>query len=473
AALSLWHALCSWAGMRHLLSAASLLLLASTAACSNTAAHPTTQGSPPDVSVDQLDIPRDGAGTLPAGAVAGAVTANNAFAFDLYAHVLAAQATPGNTLTSPISASLALTMTYAGAEGQTATEMATALHYGAAAGSIFDGQNGLSQALASRGASALAGAQKTAGESGQPAPSAGDFQLEVVNSVWGEQTYPWAQPFLTTLAKSYGTGVYVEDFVHQWDPARLAINAWVSTETSDKINDLLAPGSLDDTTRLVLVNAIHLKLPWASPFQVSATAAAPFTRADGSTVSAPFMNQVEPLAYTDDGTAQLVAIPLSGGQVSVVIALPHGDLAAYEAGLTAATPNALAPPTSSVSVALSLPKMTFTSPTFSLAKPLQAMGMVQAFDPQAANLTGMCPATPDGDNLYVGDVEQKAMVAMQESGVEAAAATAVIVGGASVAEPAPTPMVVDRPFVLALVDVPTGALLFLGHVEDPTDAGSQ
>jgi serpin B len=448
--------------MRHL-PLASLILLSS-AACS--ASH--TPGSSA-VAIDQAPVARDSAASIPPAALTGAVAANNAFAFDLYGHVLAGQTTPGNVLTSPVSANLALTMTYAGAQGQTATEMATALHYGSAAGSIFDGQNALSQALASRAASALAAAQQVAQNDEQPAPSASDFDLQVVNSVWGEQTYPWAQPFLTTLAKSYGAGVYLEDFVHAWDPARLAINAWGSDATSDKINDLLAPGALDDSTRMVLVNAVHLKLPWASPFQVAETATAPFTRADGSTVSVPFMNQSEALPYADDGAAQIVGIPLVGGQISVVIAMPHGDLATYEAGLTAATPNALAPPATTAEVQLSLPKTSFTSPTFSLAQSLQAMGMVQAFDPGAANFGGMCPATPDGAKLHVADVLQKAMVAMQETGVEAAAATAVVVD-ASVA-PETVPMIINRPFVLAIVDVPTGALLFLGHVEDPSDAG--
>jgi serpin B len=184
------------------------------------------------------------------------------------------------------------------------------------------------------------------------------------------------------------------------------------------------------------------------------------------------MNQTEFLPYTDDGQAQIVAVPLIGGQLSVVIALPHGDLATYEAGLTAASPGALAQPTGSANVALSLPKVAFTSPTFSLATPLKAMGMVQAFDPNAADFKGLCANPPDGDNLYVSDVLQKAMVAMQETGVEAAAATAVIIDGASAVPPTPTPMIVDRPFVMAIVDVPTGAILFLGHIEDPTDAGS-
>ena len=433
---------------------------------------PATDGAAPNVSIDQANVPRDPASSIGADVVASAAAANNAFAFDLYAQVRAGQTTPGNLLTSPLSASLALTMTYAGAQGQTATEMATTLHYGSAASSIFDGQNGLSQALASRAATALAAGQQLATEMQQPAPSPDDYLFQVVNSVWGEKTYPWAQPFLTTLAKSYGTGVYLEDFINQWDPARQTINAWVSAQTGDKINNLLAPGSLDDQTRMVLVNAVHLKLPWASPFQTSATASASFTRADGSTVSASFMNQTLNVPYVDDGKAQIVALPLVGQQLSVVIALPHGDLATYEAGLTAGTPSALAGPTAFANVQLSLPKVAFTSPTFSLAKPLQAMGMVQAFDANNANFKGMCPNPPDGENLYVSDVLQKAMVAMQETGVEAAAATAVVIAGSGAEPPPPVPMVVNRPFVMAIVDGPTGTILFVGHIEDPTDAGS-
>lgn len=456
-------------------------LLLGLAACSggSNASSPTSPGddsSPPgddastppaNVDIDQASVARTAASSIPAADVAGAATANNAFAFDLYGHVLAAQTTPGNVLTSPISASLALTMTYAGAQGTTATQMASALHFGSAASTIFDGQNGLSAALASRAATALAAGQQLASENDQPAPSASDYVLQVVNSVWGEQTYPWAQPFLTTLAQSYGTGVYLEDFIHQWEPARLAINAWVSTETDDKIENLLPSGSLDDTTRMVLVNAIHLKLPWENPFQTGQTQNATFTRADGTTVSAPFMNQANYFPYVDDGTAQIVALPLVGSQLSVVFAMPHGDLATYEAGLTS-----LAIPSGQADVALSLPKFTFTSPSFSLAQALQQMGMTQAFDPTAAQFQGMCAQTPDGDNLYIADVLQKAMIAVQETGVEAAAATAVIMDGASGVSAPPVPLVLDKPFVVAIVDQPTNAILFLGHIEDPTATGS-
>jgi len=458
--------------MRHTtFLAASAPLLLALVACGGSASSSTSPTNPTSVPVAKSSLPRDAASSISPASLAGAVTANNAFALDLYSR-LRTTPSPSNILTSPISASLALTMTYAGAQGETASQMATALHYGSATSTIFDGQNALSQALASRAATALAADQKTASESGEPAPSASDYQLQVVNSVWGEQTYTWETPFLDTLAKSYGTGVYQQDFINQSAAALTTINDWVSAATSDKINDLLTPGSIDDTTRMVLVNAIHLKFPWLNTFNATATLPAPFTRADGTTASTPFMNQVQTFGYVDDGQAQIVSLPLAGGQETVVIALPHGDLATYEAGLTA-TSGIVAPPTAQAQVTLSLPKVTFTSPSFSLATALQAMGMTQAFDKQNADFLGLCAKTPDGDRLYISDVLQKAMIAMQETGVEAAAATAVVVAGSSVSQqPPPVTMTVNRPYLISIVDGPTGAVLFLGHIEDPTATGS-
>jgi serpin B len=400
------------------------------------------------------------------GVLNAAVAANNAFAVHLYSQVNSSAA--GNLLTSPVSASLALTMAYAGAGGQTATQMADVLQFGEDAGtSIFDGQNALSQALAGRGAAELMDAT----QAGTPDASASDYELQVVNSVWGEQSYTWAAPFLSIMATSYGAGVYLEDFINHPDEARLAINSWVSSSTDGKIIDLLPQPAVDAHTRLVLVNAIHLKFPWANPFLTARTANGTFTREDATTVSPSFMNQTGILSYQDDGQAQIASLSLSGGQLSVVIALPHPDvkLATYEASLHAGSP-ALAPPPSTSLVALSLPKVTFTSPSFSLKTSLQAMGMTQAFIDQIADFSGLAPPNA----LSISDVLQKATISMQESGVEAAAATAVIFadGGSEPPEAAaPIPMTVNRPYLVTVVDVPTGAILFLGHIEDPTSPG--
>jgi serpin B len=249
-------------------------------------------------------------------------------------------------------------------------------------------------------------------------------------------------------------------------PARLAINTWVCHGTADKINDLLPAGSIDATTRMVLVNAIHLKLPWATAFSKSNTAPSTFTTGSGGAVNDSVMTQSLEAGYVDDGQAQIVSLPLAGNQISVVIALPHGDLATYEKGLTASS--TAFQPLGSAQVALALPKFAFTSPTFSLTAALQAMGMKDAFDPGAADFTGMCAHPPEG-RLYVADVLQKAMIAAQETGIEAAAATAVILARHAIASP-PVMMVVNRPFLVAIVDA-TGAILFIGHIDDPTAMG--
>jgi serpin B len=432
---------------------------------------PTTPASLP------IGVARIAAATVPPASLKAVVTANNAFASALFGQVRVGSAGK-NLLTSPISATLALSMAYAGATGRTRAEMAQALRFGAHAGSaIFEGQNALSQALLARGPDALASSSRNAGESKQP-PAPSDYALQTVNSVWGEASYHWEPPFLNTLGADYGTSVYARDFRHHSDAARLEINGWVSAQTNDKIQNLLPPRAVQDTTRLVLVNALHLKFPWEQAFEPSATSSAPFTRADRKQISVPFMHRQSRVAYLDDGAAQIVALPLSGRQLSVIIALPHTgvSLASYERKLRGDSP-ALAEPASDSLVALSLPKVSFTSAAFSLTDALRGLGMKEAFDPEHAHFEGMCAKPPPNERLYVGDVLQKATIALQETGVEAAAATAVVMMTAEALHrgpvPVPIPMIVNRPYLIAVVDVPTGAVLMLGQIDDPSDAGGE
>src|SRR5580658_2255676 len=318
-------------------------------------------GEVPGARVDQANVARDPASGIPGSTLDAAVAANNAFGLDLYGQLMG-DGGGGNVLISPLSASLALTMTYAGAEGETASEMASVLHANLPdGGSIFDGQNALDQALLGRGSAAFAQAQNAGGE---PAPVATDYQLQIANAVWGEETYPWSSGFLTTLARSYGTGVYLADFANAPGQAVVAINDWVSAETAGKITNLLAPTDVTASTAMVLVNALHVKFPWDSPFDPSATAPATFTRADGTTVSPSFMNQTTTLPYDDDGQAQIVALPLYADEEALVVILPHADtsLASYEATLV--TNGGLPQPGSSQDVALSIPKITLGGTTF-------------------------------------------------------------------------------------------------------------
>ncbi|HYP99286.1 MAG TPA: serpin family protein [Polyangiaceae bacterium] len=411
---------------------------------------------------------------ISARALGNAVKANNEFGTALFA-ALREESAGQNFLTSPISASLALGMTYAGASGETRTQMAHALRLAPSADgdpSFFEGQNALSQALAQRGTSAFEMEQANRGKYGPPL-NASDYSLRLVNSLWGEASYPWQASFTKALAVNYGAELCRRDFKHQSQPTRLEVNRWVSAHTNDRINDLLPEPAVTANTRLLLVNALHLKLPWEDEFFEGATKPLPFTRSDRKQMMAPFMHRQQRLAYRDDGSAQIVGIPLASRRLWVIIALPHVgvSLADYERSLRADSA-ALTVPLQSELVALALPKVTFTSPSFSLASALQRMGMVHAFDPNRAQFEGMCQVQPGEVPLYVGDVLQKTMIAMQESGIEAAAATAVVAIAGCAAlpreQPVPIPMIVNRPYLLAIVDQPTSALLMLGHIEEPT-----
>ncbi len=190
-------------------------------ACSSSAAPgpvgPVDPTPLPGVSVAQSSAARAPVVTASIGPV---VTANNAFALSLYGNVAAGST--GNVMTSPLSATLALTMTYAGAKGETATEIATALQLPADTGSVFAGENALTQALAGRAAAALAADQQRASENNGAAPLPADYAFDVVNSVWGQKAFPWVPAFLDVLAEDYGTGVYQEDFAGNAAPPRRA-----------------------------------------------------------------------------------------------------------------------------------------------------------------------------------------------------------------------------------------------------------
>lgn len=417
--------------------------------------------------------PRAGIEHVPASVLSSAAKANNEFGTALFG-ALRAESAGKNFLTSPISASLALGMTYAGAREQTRSEMARVLHVGAQpADSYFEGQNALSQTLAQRGAQAFDVAQN-AFHGSAPPPDAKDYSLEIVNSLWGQASYPWEAPFLKTLAANYGAGLLKRDFTSQAQPTRLEINGWVSAHTSDKIKDLLPESAVTADSRLVLVNALHLKLPWEKEFAKSATASGPFTRSDGKSSNVRFMNRQAKFAYRDDGSAQIVALPLSTRRLWVIVTLPHPGvaLADYERTLHADSP-ALHVPTKEELVKLALPKVSFTSPSFSLSNALRGLGMRQAFDPKHAHFEGMSKVPPGEIALYIGDVLQKTMIEIQETGVEAAAATAVVMmAGAAYMphkEPTPIPMIVNRPYLVAVVDQPTAAVLMLGHIEEPKE----
>lgn len=393
---------------------------------------------PPEI---RSELDRDLDPDVSAAVLDELVAGDTAFATDLYGAI---RDEPGNLFFSPHSISTALAMTFAGANGDTEAEMAATLHFTLAEPDLHQAFNALDLALESR---AETGTSDT-----RP------FRLTTANSIWGQDGFAFLPAYLDTLAVNYGAGLRVLDFAADPEGSRETINAWVEDRTEDKIQDLIPEGVITDLTKLVLTNAIYFSAAWDEPFEASDTEPGTFTTPDGD-VTVDTMHQVAELGYTAGEGYQVVELPYDGGQVSMVIVVPD-DLAAFEAAFTADVIADIHGGLGGAEVTLSLPRFSFDAP-LSLAETLQALGMTSAFS-GAADFSGI-----DGSRrLAITDVIHKGFIGIDEAGTEAAAATAVIVGDTAV--PEPVTVDVDRPFVFWIRDRPTGAVLFVGRVTDPS-----
>jgi serpin B len=375
------------------------------------------------------------------------VEGNSAFAFKLYQ---ALKGNEGNLFYSPYSISLALAMTYAGASGETAQQMAATLQFMLDQKRLHPAFNWLDAELASRGE----GAQGKDGKG---------FRLNVANAIWGQKDYEFLPAFLDVLAENYGAGLRILDFITETEKSRLAINDWVSDRTEGRIKDLIQPGAINELTRLVLTNAIYFNAAWDNPFNDKTTTNGPFYLLYGGQVTVPMMKQTESFGYTGGEGYQAVELPYDGGELSMVILLPaSGNFEAFEGEFQAQQVDAIIKALKNTRVALTMPRFEFES-KFSLKDTLADMGMPDAFSPDDADFSGMT----GNRELFISDVVHKAFVAVDEAGTEAAAATAVIVGTTSAPVDPPVQVTMDRPFIFLIRDIETGAILFVGRVLNP------
>ena len=373
------------------------------------------------------------------------VEGNSAFAFELYK---ALKGEEGNLFYSPYSISLALAMTYAGARGETAQQMADTLQFLLEQDRLHPAFNWLDAELASRGE----GAEGKDGEG---------FRLNIVNAIWGQKDYEFLSDFLDVLAENYGAGLRIMDFITETEKSRLTINDWVSDQTEGRIEDLIQQGAIDALTRLVLTNAIYFNAAWEHPFNGNITANGPFYLLNGGQVRVPMMKQTKSFGYTEGEGYQAVELPYDGGELSMVVLLPEaGNFEAFEEGLQAQQVCDIISGLQTTEVALTMPKFEFES-EFSLTDTLTGMGMPVAFS-GSADFSGMT----GNRELSISDVVHKAFVAVDEAGTEAAAATAVVMTLTAVPEP-PVEVTLDRPFIFLIRDIETGTVLFVGRVLNP------
>ena len=382
--------------------------------------------------------------------LAAVARAEREFATALYA-ILAEE--EGDLVFSPVSIHLAMAMALVGAEGDTETQIAAALGLDDIAPErMHDAMNALDALLEARNRVEAPG----------PDGEERKVEISIVNSLWGQSGFAFEQEFLDVLAANYGAGMRVVDFKTAAEAARQEINAWVAEQTNDRITELIPQGAVDELSRLVLTNAVYLDATWATPFDPDATSDAEFTLPDGSVVSVPTMHGSISASYARGEGWQAVDLAYTGGEVSMLLILPdEGRFADIEGALPAGLVDEVAAALSNTEVLISLPKFEIRTQA-DLNAALAALGIVDAFDPDRADFTGISTVEP----LYISGVLHEAFIAVDEAGTEAAAATAVIIGTTS----APIEVIAvdfDHPFLFVLQDRETGSVLFMGRVLDP------
>jgi serpin B len=370
------------------------------------------------------------------------VEGNTAFAIDFYNRVKAA---PGNLFFSPYSISTCLAMTYAGARGETESQMGQVLHFAKDQAQVHAGfaelQRRLNEAEQQKG-----------------------IELSVANALWSQKDHSFTPDFLNIAKGEYQANVAQADFKTGADEARLEINRWVTQKTKDKIKDILPAGSLTAHTRLVLADAVYFKGAWTRPFEKTGTTSQRFHISATDTVDAQVMHHVDTVKYLETDSFQAVELPYGSDAFSMVVVLPRdiGGLPQLEATLSTTTLSAWLGQLKMQKVEIFLPRFKMET-SLSLAPELGQMGMPDAFGPKA-DFSGIDGAK----DLFISAVLHKAWVEVNEEGTEAAAATTTVMTMNAIRKPTPPPVFrADHPFLFLIRDTRSGSMLFIGRLMNP------
>jgi len=381
------------------------------------------------------------------------VTGTNDFAIDMYRQLAADD--KGNVFFSPASVHTALSMTQAGAGGDTAVEMAKVLQLpkvkpsdlAMAYGQLIDAINAIPEIER------------------KPA-----YQLNVANALWLRQGMQFNKDFTGLADKDFHARATLVDFTKA-EAAAKTINDWVEDKTNKRIKDLISKDALGADTAMVLTNAVYFKADWMDKFKQDETQDAPFKLGGEKTVKAPMMARTGSYRYAENDDLQLLEMPYATGKLSMIVILPKkvDGLAAVEKALSAEQLAKWAKDASKEKVQLKLPRWKATQ-QFELNKVLEAMGMKLAFDPAQADFSPMVEKAQM--KLFISRVVHKSFVDVTEEGTEAAAATGVAMGMTAMPERhVPKVFTADHPFLYMIRHNDTGVILFMGRLTDPTGKG--
>jgi serpin B len=370
------------------------------------------------------------------------VRANARFAVSLFGKLRAEQP-DANLFVSPFSVSLALAMTANGAAGETRTAMEKALEVsGLSPQQINEGQRDL----------------KAAFMEADP-----KVELAIADSLWARQGIPFKPAFLEVNQEYYGAAVQTLDF---GNPASArTINDWVSSQTKGLIPDIIDAQTLSARITMVILDAVYFKGKWTDPFDKSDTQDHPFALLKGEKC-VRLMSQSGEYNYLETTAFQAIRLPYGNGRLEMLVFLPEKEssLAAFCNDLTADKWNEWLGQMTEREGTIKLPRFTARYDKM-LTDALTALGMGVAFDHEKADLSALSDI-----HMWIDYVRHRSYVKVDEEGTEAAAVT---IAPPAAGPPPPPPaggpfeMIVDRPFLVAIRDSGTSAILFMGAIVDP------
>ncbi|MDP2114241.1 MAG: serpin family protein [Bacteroidota bacterium] len=367
------------------------------------------------------------------------IAADNQFGFELFRKVDASLDEPKNTMISPMSVSLALAMVYNGTEGNTKAQMEQMLHkVGMTSEDINQSYKDLVAALISHDPK---------------------VELSISNAIFYRNTFPVKDAFKTTNQKFYNAEVSGLDFTKTAETLN-KVNGWVNTNTKGKIDKIIEEVKAEDV--MYLLNAIYFNGEWKYRFDTKETADRSFTKEDNTVIQVPTMKIEKPFNYFNHTDFQLLEMPYGSGKYSMLIFLPQTGKKTDNviSLLNPENVNDWISKLSEQKKEVFLPKFEFKFDN-SLKDELAALGMTDAFNDAKANLSGIS----DAAKLVISEVMHKTYIKVDERGTEAAAVTGITVGVTSM--PVDNSFRVDHPFVFAIREKDTQAILFIGKVMDP------
>ncbi|PKP36005.1 MAG: serpin family protein [Bacteroidetes bacterium HGW-Bacteroidetes-15] len=363
------------------------------------------------------------------------------FALDIYKQF--AGESEKNIFFSPFSLSIAMGMTYAGAEGETKAQIADVFNFPINDENLHKELGSLQNQMVNKGNKGV--------------------EISIANQLWADKLYKFKCSYLRNVKKAYKAPVKRMPFRTEADKCRVEINKWVEDKTKNRIVDLLPEGSISDMTTLVLTNAIYFKGQWDNKFEEEDTFDEAFLTATGQTVSSRMMNTQDKYNIYQGNSIQMLELPYAGKDFSMLVVLPNEDtpLKEIEKNITLEKLNHYISLLVESDVRVSFPKFKFDS-EFALKPTLSKMGMPIPFS-NAADLSRMS----GNKDLKIDEVFHKAFVEVSEEGTEAAAATAVVIVRKSVT--IPVEFKANRPFMFIIRENSTGSILFMGRVNNPNN----